>query len=175
MNRDAPARIADTLKEEFTNSNRYSKLLLGMEAHVLITKEMYDSFFSEADDKVKKEDSSELDRVLDCLPARSKKIGERLLKFIWNKGARWNANGEILVENGQPLMGSNVVDLLRDSVHPLKFIPNKARDFYAYCARINVPRSLVANTSRRDWISNEQIGVPTVSDDVDIDEWIKLS
>ena len=145
-----------------------------MEAHVLIPKEMYDAFFSEDSDKGKKEESSELDRVLESLPARSKKIGEPLLKFICNKGAKWNAEGEIIVENEQPLIGSNVVDLLRDSVHPLKFIPNKAHEFYAYCARINLPRSLVANTARRDWMTTDQISAPTVSDDIHTESWIQL-
>ena len=133
-----------------------------MDAHILIPKEMYDAFFNEG----KEESETEFNRVLESLPDRSKKMGERLLRFIWNKGMRWNDKGEIVIENERPLIGSNVVDLLRDSVHPLKFVPNKARDFYAYCARLSLPRSLVANTSRREWLNSDEIDIPIDREDV---------
>ena len=138
-----------------------------MEAHVLIPKKLYEAFFEDDERaeemKVTTDEKIKFDRVIESLPTRYKKIGLRLLNFIWNKGARWNDKGEIIIENSQPLIGSNIVDLLRDSVHTFKFVPNKARDFYAYCARLHVPQSLVANTSRREWLSPDEEDAPNTS------------
>ena len=128
-----------------------------MEAHVLIPKKLYEAFFEDDERaeemKVTTDEKIKFDRVIESLPTRYKKIGLRLLNFIWNKGARWNDKGEIIIENSQPLIGSNIVDLLRD----------KARDFYAYCARLHVPQSLVANTSRREWLSPDEEDAPNTS------------
>ena len=146
-----------------------------MEAHVLIPQKMYDAFFK--DETLKKEEHEDpeeklkFEEVLETLPMRYKKIGERLLKFIYNRGARWNDKGEVIIENRQPLTGSNIVDLLRDSIHTFKFVPNKARDFYAYCARLHLPQSLIANTTRRDWLLTD---IPAVSAEVNIGSWKNL-
>ena len=146
-----------------------------MEAHVLIPQKMYDAFFK--DEALKKEEHEDpeeklkFEEVLETLPMRYKKIGERLLKCIYNRGARWNDKGEVIIENRQPLTGSNIVDLLRDSIHTFKFVPNKARDFYTYCARLHLPQSLIANTTRRDWLLTD---IPAVSAEVNIGSWKNL-
>ena len=131
-----------------------------MEAHVLIPQKMYDAFFK--DEALKKEEQKD---------PEEKQIRERLLKCICNRGATWNDKCEVIIENRQPLTGNNIVDLLRDSIHTFKFVPNKERDFYAYCVRLHLPQSLIANTVRRDWLLSD---IPDVSAEVDIGLWKNL-
>lgn len=139
---------------------------------------MYDAFFKEDEEETieekKGKERSKLEQVIESLPTRYKKIGERLLNFIWNKGARWNDKGEVIMENEQPLTGSNIIDLLRDSIHNFKFVPNKAREFYDYCARLHLPQSLVANTARRAWLRSDEQKAPETSMDIDLSSWEKL-
>lgn len=88
------------------------------------------------------------EQLAQLLPVTQQRKGRSLLNFIENSGlSRWDADGSMLYDNGTPMRGSNVVDLLHyatlpPSRVPAARVPTGWDEFAARLMSRNVPRAV---------------------------------
>ena len=71
----------------------------------------------------------------------------RVMKHL-KRGITWTARGE-LIHEGEPVAGSNVVDLVNDLLRKRKTDPTGWQPFAQQLRAINLPMELVGNVARR--------------------------
>ena len=105
-------------------------------------------------DAVKKQDENSKEgtiaEVVFMLPDKFKKKGEQLLQHIKNNSIiKWNKDSQIVI-NGQTFEHSNIIDLVRYAITPLKpsFVPGSIGMFINALKKSNPPYSLLNQTTR---------------------------
>lgn len=85
------------------------------------------------------------EEILQCLPKSIKNKGKILLQCINRSNMiQWNAKGEIVISNQEPITGSHIVDLIKYTLFPYKhFIPVGYEQFHQVLRDINIPQSLM--------------------------------
>ena len=92
--------------------------------------------------------------ILDTIPKKFTKQAKNLLRHISsNSKLKWGEDGVVSFE-GLPIEGSNIVDLLNDTVRNRKtFQPHGWQKFSNALHEINVPSELIGNPYRRITVS----------------------
>ena len=105
------------------------------------------------------------DRILSTLPKTMRSKGEVLLKELHSDdNITWNSRGEVVIgKDGSPIPHSNVSDLVNDLIRNRRNTrdPKGWRDFARHLHEMNVPRELIGNSRRLEYMLRE--GSPTLS------------
>ncbi len=108
------------------------------------------------------EDQWEKD-ILASVPINAKKKAQLLLNRIKASGGTmsWNAQGELLVK-GQPVVGSNILDLVNDVLRKRQHFNPRGWEQFAQALRdTNVPQDLIGHPDR--WAYIQQAPAPVSS------------
>ena len=63
---------------------------------------------------------------------------------------KWNSKGEISVDNNPAILGSNIIDIVKDMITSYKdFEPVGSQELYELLAQTNFPLTLIGNLTRR--------------------------
>lgn len=103
------------------------------------------------------EESSVLKNVMDITSESKKSQVERFLRYLTDKDSliKWNKRGEVEIE-GKTIPGSHLADLVLDFTQPRKgFEPIGWQPFAQTLSRMNIPKSLISNTQRRNFMQTE--------------------
>ena len=88
--------------------------------------------------------------VLDTVPKTMHAKARRLMEHL-KRDVAWTARGE-LIHEGEPVVGSNVVDLFNDLLRKRKTDPTGWQPFARQLRAINLPMELVGNVTRKAYI-----------------------
>ena len=129
--------------------------------------------------------------IIDSVPMTMQRRAKLLVNRIKASDGlmSWNERGELL-RNGQPVPGTNIVDLVNDVVRRRKgFDPEGWTSFAEGLREINVPQDVVGHPDRWAWIrglhkpmhdstlpqpTKKRHAVPVVSTKVKRLNWVKL-
>lgn len=102
---------------------------------------------SEFQHKSEQENNSESqESILKCFPKNSVNKCKILLTHIENDpNITWNSKGNIIID-GEVIHNTNIIDLLRYTLLPLKYIPQGWDEFSTVLAKGNVPQSIITNS-----------------------------
>ncbi len=91
--------------------------------------------------------------VVDATPKPYKNKAKVLLKYLeQNKNVAWSKNGE-LIYNGKIVPHTHVVDLVQDTLRKRKtHTPHGWKTFASALKESNVPRDVIGNLDRWEWI-----------------------
>ena len=132
--------------------------------------------YHKADDRMR--DASQVDidemspdierEVMKTVPTRMKKKAEVLLERIKdNPNTSWNSRGEF-VYKGRVSPGSNIVDLINDTLRQRKiFKPQGRFDFARALRHENVPLEMVGNNAMWRWMHRPSATSDAFSSDVE--------
>lgn len=93
--------------------------------------------------------------MVKLIPKTYKRRGEALIDFIIRSKPKiwWKEGGEVVIDN-EVISGSNIFDLISDTVRPLKRIkPLGWEKFASTLKHLNVPLTYVGNPSSLDYIN----------------------
>lgn len=94
-------------------------------------------------------------QILSLIPKSYIKKGESLLDFLLTNQNKvhWNDDGTVLVDNNK-ISGSNIVDLVNDSLRPLKKSDPIGWEKFAKALKdLKVPLTYIGNPKRSDYIN----------------------
>ena len=97
--------------------------------------------------------------VVDTVPKTMQAKARRLMEHL-KRDIAWTARGE-LIDEGVPVAGSNVVDLVNDLLRKRKTDPTGWQPFARQLRAMNLPMELVGNVTRRAYI--RQATMPTMT------------
>ncbi len=113
-----------------------------------------------------KEDMATQFSIIDSTPKPYRNKARVFLNYLErNKNVSWSKNGE-LVYKGRTVPHTHVVDLIQDSLRKRKtHVPHGWQQFAYILKESNVPRDLIGNSDRWDWIQKEssEFTFPTTS------------
>ena len=94
---------------------------------------------------VKTQEEDDMDRV-SLLPTKVQNNAKKLMKYLRDQGnVSWTREGEVNID-GEPLKGTNIIDLVDDVVNRTKPYSNpQLNPFLNAMARANIPETLVKN------------------------------
>ena len=94
---------------------------------------------------VKTQEEDDMDRVF-LLPTKAQNNAKKLMKYLRDQGnVSWTREGEVSID-GEPLKGTNIIDLVDDVVNRTKPYSNpQLNPFLNAMARANIPETLVKN------------------------------
>ena len=94
---------------------------------------------------VKTQEEDDMNRV-SLLPAKAQNNAKKLMKYLRDQGnVSWTREGEVNID-GEPLKGTNIIDLIDDVVTRTKPYSNpQLNPFLNAMARANIPETLVKN------------------------------
>ena len=101
--------------------------------------------------------------ILDAIPKNSKTLARSMINRLKaNKDQlTWNNKGEIVV-GGNPVVGSNIIDLISDQLKSRKnFNPTGWETFTETLDRMNMPKYLMRNEKRQNYIASS---TPSLTD-----------
>ena len=110
--------------------------------------------------------------ILDAIPKNSKTLARSMINRLKtnNDQVSWNSKGEIAVD-GNLIKGSNIIDLISDQLKSRKkFNPTGWENFTEVLDRINMPRYLMRNENRRNYIQAEKtpVSFPSLTDTTNV-------
>ena len=97
--------------------------------------------------------------VLDTVPKTMQAKARRLMEHL-KRDVAWTDRGE-LINEGVPVVGSNVVDLVNDLLRKRKTDPTGWQPFARQLRAINLPMALVGNVARRAYIRQATTATPS--------------
>ena len=97
--------------------------------------------------------------VLDTVPKTMHAKARRLMEHL-KRNVAWTARGE-LIHEGEPVVGSNVVDLVNDLLRKRKTDPTGWQPFARQLRTINLPMELVGNAARKAYIRQATTVTPS--------------
>ena len=97
--------------------------------------------------------------VLDTVPKTMHAKARRLMEHL-KRDVAWTARGE-LIHEGEPVVGSNVVNLVNDLLRKRKTDPTGWQPFARQLRAINLPMALVGNVARRAYIRQATTVTPS--------------
>ena len=94
---------------------------------------------------VKTHEKDDMDRV-SLLPTKAQNNAKKLMKYLRDQGnVSWTREGEVKID-GEPLKGTNIIDLFDDVVNRTEPYSNpQLNPFLNAMARANIPETLVKN------------------------------
>lgn len=97
------------------------------------------------------------EEIVASMPATLRERARLLVKRMKNSGGKiaWNDRGELTL-SGQPVPGSNIIDLVADVIRKRKTVkaPPAMGDFTKALREVNTPRELIGNQDRLKAIYN---------------------
>lgn len=97
-------------------------------------------------------------QILSLMPKTYNTEGQLLLYLVWANKSKihWDNEGIVIIDN-EKIPGSNIVDLINDSLRPLKRSDPIGLDRFAKALKdIKVPVTYIGNTKRREFINELQ-------------------
>lgn len=98
-------------------------------------------------------------QILRLIPKTYAKKGEQLLNLISlsNNKIQWNDDGTVLIDN-EKITGSNILDLINDSLRPLKRSDPIGWEKFAKALKdIKIPITYIGNPKRSEYINHLQL------------------
>ena len=105
--------------------------------------------------------------ALGAVSLKSRTKVKQLLQYLTDDSSiiGWNERGEVEIE-GKKIPGSHLLDLLVDLVQPKRgFDPTGWKFFSSALSKMNVPKNLISNTQRRNFMQTEYNFHPDDDDD----------
>uniref|UniRef100_A0A2A4IZU0 Uncharacterized protein n=1 Tax=Heliothis virescens TaxID=7102 RepID=A0A2A4IZU0_HELVI len=110
-------------------------------------------------------------QILSLIPKTYNKKGQLLLNFVGKSKIHWDNEGVVIIDN-EKIPGSNIVDLINDTLRPLKRSDPIGWDRFAKALKdIKVPLTYIGNPKRCEFITQLQAKDLDKTSEIEVQEF----